>query len=183
MENGGAYAAQKAANDQIMKTLQRENGMIATAWYDLSSRLQSNHVVLARRQDAPKSWINKQRQMVNGEFWGVLYANPTPASGGLGGFVLVLVLLDIPPVPAATLARPEFAIFPPPTGTIRGTPLAIGFVFAVRPGRGRAGSSLVPSSHQKGGGGGGGGGKTGKYGGEREGEDRRVSTGWGIECE
>ncbi|KAK4178690.1 hypothetical protein QBC36DRAFT_344386 [Triangularia setosa] len=65
MENGGAYAAQKAANDQIIKTLQRENAMITTAWYDLSSRLQSNHVVLARRQDAPKSWINKQRQMVN----------------------------------------------------------------------------------------------------------------------
>lgn len=65
MENGGAYAAQKAANDQIIKTLQKENAMITTAWYDLSSRLQSNHVVLARRQDAPKSWINKQRQMVN----------------------------------------------------------------------------------------------------------------------
>lgn len=26
-------------------------------------------MVLARRQDAPKSWINKQRQMVNGEFF------------------------------------------------------------------------------------------------------------------
>lgn len=59
----------KAANDQIIKTLQKENAMITTAWYDLSSRLQSNHVVLARRQDAPKSWINKQRQMVNGEFF------------------------------------------------------------------------------------------------------------------
>jgi protein HOOK3 len=40
--------------------------MIATAWYDLTSRLQSNHVVLQRRQDMPKSWLNKQRQMVNG---------------------------------------------------------------------------------------------------------------------
>jgi hypothetical protein len=40
--------------------------MITTAWYDLTSRLQSNHVVLQRRHDAPRSWLNKQRQMVNG---------------------------------------------------------------------------------------------------------------------
>ncbi|CAK7216828.1 hypothetical protein SBRCBS47491_002961 [Sporothrix bragantina] len=61
-----AYAAQRAASEQVIKNLQRENAMIATAWYDLTSRLQSNHVVLQRRQDAPKSWLNKQRQMVNG---------------------------------------------------------------------------------------------------------------------
>ncbi|CAM1509265.1 Fc.00g030040.m01.CDS01 [Cosmosporella sp. VM-42] len=63
--DGEAYAAQKAASDQIIKNLQRENALIATAWYDLTSRLQSNHVVLQRRHDAPKSWLNKQRQMVN----------------------------------------------------------------------------------------------------------------------
>lgn len=50
----------------MIKNLQRENAMIATAWYDLTSRLQSNHVVLQRRNDAPKSWLNKQRHMVNG---------------------------------------------------------------------------------------------------------------------
>ncbi|KAK4118719.1 hypothetical protein N657DRAFT_659461 [Parathielavia appendiculata] len=66
-ENGGAYATQKAATEQIIKNLQRENAMITTAWYDLTSRLQSNHVVLQRRHDAPRSWLNKQRQMVNGE--------------------------------------------------------------------------------------------------------------------
>jgi len=55
----------KAAKDAQIKTLLRENAMMATAWYDLTSRLQSNHVVLQRRQDAPRSWINKQRQMVN----------------------------------------------------------------------------------------------------------------------
>ncbi|CAK7214947.1 hypothetical protein SEUCBS140593_002362 [Sporothrix eucalyptigena] len=60
-----AYAAQRAQSEQVIKNLQRENAMIATAWYDLTSRLQSNHVVLQRRQDAPKSWLNKQRQMVN----------------------------------------------------------------------------------------------------------------------
>ncbi|KAG7285329.1 hypothetical protein NEMBOFW57_009951 [Staphylotrichum longicolle] len=64
-ESGGAYAAHKAATDQIIKNLQRENAMITTAWYDLTSRLQSNHVVLQRRHDAPRSWLNKQRQMVN----------------------------------------------------------------------------------------------------------------------
>lgn len=41
--------------------------MMTTAWYDLTSRLQSNHVVLQRRQDAPRSWLMKQRQQVNGE--------------------------------------------------------------------------------------------------------------------
>ncbi|OLN95307.1 hypothetical protein CCHL11_04708, partial [Colletotrichum chlorophyti] len=66
-EGGEAAAAQKAASDQIIKNLQRENALIATAWYDLTSRIQSNHVVLQRRNEAPKSWLGKQRQMVNGE--------------------------------------------------------------------------------------------------------------------
>ncbi|PON16391.1 hypothetical protein C2W62_18720 [Candidatus Entotheonella serta] len=57
----------QAATDQVIKNLQRENALIATAWYDLTSRLQSNHVVLQRRHDAPRSWLNKQRQMVNGQ--------------------------------------------------------------------------------------------------------------------
>lgn len=56
----------QAEHEQIIKNLQRENAMIATAWYDLTSRLQSNHVVL-QRKDQPKSWLNKQRHMVNGE--------------------------------------------------------------------------------------------------------------------
>jgi len=55
----------KAANETLIKNLSRENHLMATAWYDITSRLQSNHVVLQRRQDAPKSWLNKQRQMVN----------------------------------------------------------------------------------------------------------------------
>ena len=55
----------KAANEALIKNLTRENSMIATAWYDLSSRLQSNHLVLQRRQDMPKSWLSKQRLMVN----------------------------------------------------------------------------------------------------------------------
>ncbi|KAH9907788.1 hypothetical protein F4778DRAFT_447121 [Xylariomycetidae sp. FL2044] len=58
-------ARYKQLQQDIIKNLQRENAMIATAWYDLTSRLQSNHVVLQRRQDVPKSWLNKQRHMVN----------------------------------------------------------------------------------------------------------------------
>ncbi|KAJ2904954.1 hypothetical protein MKZ38_006819 [Zalerion maritima] len=65
LQDGGAAAEEKATKDQIIKNLQRENAMIATAWYDLTSRLQSNHVVLQRRHDVPKAWLNKQRQMVN----------------------------------------------------------------------------------------------------------------------
>lgn len=57
----------QAATDQTIKSLQRENALIASAWYDLTSRLQSNHVVLQRRNEAPKSWLNKQRHLVNGE--------------------------------------------------------------------------------------------------------------------
>ncbi|EMT73107.1 hypothetical protein FOQG_05154 [Fusarium oxysporum f. sp. raphani 54005] len=65
--DGEAVAAQKAASDQIIRNLERENALISSAWYDLTSRLQSNHVVLQRRHEAPRSWLNKQRQMVNGQ--------------------------------------------------------------------------------------------------------------------
>ncbi|TWU78951.1 hypothetical protein ED733_008081 [Metarhizium rileyi] len=66
-QGGGITAGQKVAADQLIKNLQRENALIVTAWYDLTSRLQSNHVILQRRHDAPRSWLNKQRQMVNGQ--------------------------------------------------------------------------------------------------------------------
>lgn len=57
----------QAASDEIIRNLERENALMASAWYDLTSRLQSNHVVVQRRQEAPRSWLNKQRQMVNGQ--------------------------------------------------------------------------------------------------------------------
>lgn len=56
----------QAALEAIIKNLERENALISSAWYDLTSRLQSNHVVLQRRHDVPKSWLNKQRHLVNG---------------------------------------------------------------------------------------------------------------------
>ncbi|EGP90629.1 uncharacterized protein MYCGRDRAFT_19719, partial [Zymoseptoria tritici IPO323] len=47
-----------------VSALQRENRLMATAWYDLSKRLQSNGVSLGRRKPDPKSWIGKQRALV-----------------------------------------------------------------------------------------------------------------------
>jgi protein HOOK3 len=44
--------------------LQRENRLMATAWYDLSSRLHNNGMSLGRRRQEPKSWIGKQRSLV-----------------------------------------------------------------------------------------------------------------------
>jgi len=65
LRSGSELVAQKAQMDQKIKNLQNENAWITSAWYDLNSRVQSNHVVLQRRQDMPKSWLNKQRQLVN----------------------------------------------------------------------------------------------------------------------
>jgi protein HOOK3 len=52
---------------QDMATLQRENHLMTTAWYDLSTRLQNNGVSLGRRRQEPKSWIGKQRALVGPE--------------------------------------------------------------------------------------------------------------------
>ncbi|RQM06759.1 hypothetical protein DH86_00002731 [Scytalidium sp. 3C] len=46
------------------KNLKRELSLMTSAWYDIMSRLQSNAMVLQRRPDAPKGWLNKQRQMI-----------------------------------------------------------------------------------------------------------------------
>jgi protein HOOK3 len=53
-----------AALTPDMATLQRENRLIASAWYDVTSRLQNNGVSLQRRKQEPKSWIGKQRTLV-----------------------------------------------------------------------------------------------------------------------
>src|ERR1700733_324751 len=55
----------KTALEQELTNMKRENSLMVTAWYDLTSRLQMDNVGLQRRQDAPKSWMNKQRQAVN----------------------------------------------------------------------------------------------------------------------
>lgn len=85
MGNAEADSCGKAASDQIIKNLQRENALIATAWYDLTSRIQSNHVVLQRRSEMPKSWLGKQRQMVNGRFHSPSTLCPVAGLGRLMG--------------------------------------------------------------------------------------------------
>jgi len=54
----------KETPSQDMAALQRENRLMATAWHDLSSRLQNSGVSLGRRRQEPKSWIGKQRALV-----------------------------------------------------------------------------------------------------------------------
>lgn len=44
--------------------LQRENKLMTSAWFDLSSRLQSNTVMVGRRKETPKSFLGKQRAVV-----------------------------------------------------------------------------------------------------------------------
>ncbi|KFY08793.1 hypothetical protein V492_05903 [Pseudogymnoascus sp. VKM F-4246] len=62
-ENGND--AQKTALERENDNLKREYAMMTMAWYDLSSRVQSNTVMLQRRSEVSKSWINKQRRAVN----------------------------------------------------------------------------------------------------------------------
>lgn len=45
--------------------LQRELSLMQSAWYNLSSRLESDAVTIQRRSEAPKSFLNRQRQLVN----------------------------------------------------------------------------------------------------------------------
>ena len=54
-----------AAQQTELETLQRENKLITSAWFDLTCRLQSNTVLLSRRQqEPPKSWLGRQRLAV-----------------------------------------------------------------------------------------------------------------------
>ena len=38
---------------------------MTSAWYDLTSRLQTNNVIVQRRNDAPRGFLNKQRQLLD----------------------------------------------------------------------------------------------------------------------
>ena len=45
-----------------IQNLERENKLMASAYYDLASRLQMNNVILQRRAEVPKSWLGRQRK-------------------------------------------------------------------------------------------------------------------------
>ncbi|MCJ1265448.1 hypothetical protein MMC22_005326 [Lobaria immixta] len=56
----------KAMSQQLLiDNLKRENKLIASMYHDLAGRLQMDNVVLQRRGEAPKSWINRQRKLVD----------------------------------------------------------------------------------------------------------------------
>ncbi|KAK3055066.1 hypothetical protein LTR09_004226 [Extremus antarcticus] len=64
LEAAAKRKSEAPAPAQDLTSLQRENHLMATAWYDLSARLQNNGVSLGRRKQEPKSWIGKQRALV-----------------------------------------------------------------------------------------------------------------------
>ncbi|KAF3161215.1 hypothetical protein TWF225_001558 [Orbilia oligospora] len=59
-KKGADYETLAARNEILMK----EVDLMTSAWYDITSRLQSNTVTLGRRKEAPVSWLGKQRQAV-----------------------------------------------------------------------------------------------------------------------
>ncbi|KAI5841482.1 hypothetical protein DFP73DRAFT_126147 [Morchella snyderi] len=55
----------KRRKNEELAFLERENTLMATAWYDQASRLQMNSFVLQRMSDSPSSWLNKQRNAIH----------------------------------------------------------------------------------------------------------------------
>ncbi|KEQ98911.1 hypothetical protein AUEXF2481DRAFT_383868 [Aureobasidium subglaciale EXF-2481] len=62
--SGAATSASSNVPSAEYAALQRENKLMTSAWFDLSSRLQSNTVMLGRRKESPRSFLGKQRQLV-----------------------------------------------------------------------------------------------------------------------
>ncbi|KAF2232063.1 hypothetical protein EV356DRAFT_450867 [Viridothelium virens] len=62
-KNGGDKV--RWASQEETENLKRENALMTSAWYDLSSRLQMNTMALQRRNEQPRSWLGKQRVLVN----------------------------------------------------------------------------------------------------------------------
>lgn len=67
-------AASLAATNEALR---RENALIVSAWYDLTSRLQSSQVTVSRHRtnaEAPRSFIGRQRRAVEGVMIGKMQA-------------------------------------------------------------------------------------------------------------
>ena len=60
-------AGDKELKEEV-EILKRENKLMASAWYELTGRLQSNTVLVSRRRnEIPKaSWLGRQRVVVGG---------------------------------------------------------------------------------------------------------------------
>lgn len=64
LKSKAASAPAQATPLKDLAALQRENKLMASAWFDLSSRLQSNTVMVGRRKESAKSFLGKQRAIV-----------------------------------------------------------------------------------------------------------------------
>ncbi|PNS14459.1 Protein Hook 2 [Sphaceloma murrayae] len=51
-------------DEKAMAQLRRENQLMTSAWFDLTSRIQRDNVIVGRRRESPKSWLGKQRAAV-----------------------------------------------------------------------------------------------------------------------
>ncbi|KAB8339263.1 hypothetical protein FH972_022196 [Carpinus fangiana] len=68
LENRAKKAEEEAAKGTttpLQENIQRELQLMTTAWYDVTSRMQSDAVVVQRRGDAPKSFLHRQRRLMN----------------------------------------------------------------------------------------------------------------------
>ena len=65
-QSSASANAQQVELQAEVESLRRENKLIMSAWYDMTTRLQSNTVILQRKSEAPKSWLGKQRVVVGG---------------------------------------------------------------------------------------------------------------------
>lgn len=54
----------KLASQQELENLKRENKLMASAFHDMAGRLQMNTVSLQRRNEPPRSWMNKMRRQL-----------------------------------------------------------------------------------------------------------------------
>ena len=54
----------KLASWQELENLKRENKLMASAFHDMAGRLQMNTVSLQRRNEPPRSWMNKVRRQL-----------------------------------------------------------------------------------------------------------------------
>ncbi|KAL8712841.1 MAG: hypothetical protein Q9220_003049 [cf. Caloplaca sp. 1 TL-2023] len=54
----------------LIENLERELRLMASAYHDLSGRLQYSNVTLSRRSEEPKSWLGRQRRVVEGNLRG-----------------------------------------------------------------------------------------------------------------
>ncbi|KAF1353275.1 hypothetical protein BDV97DRAFT_291354 [Delphinella strobiligena] len=64
LKTKAASASAQATPLKDLAALQRENKLMASAWFDLSSRLQSNTIMVGRRKESAKSFLGKQRAIV-----------------------------------------------------------------------------------------------------------------------